>query len=218
MWMSSLVLATLAGPGLPSGQEALKERGAAIDQTKQKPSAAGNRQADHPVAISIRAGRFRMGSSDREWRHERREEPQHMVHIAAFELGATEVTRRQFATFADATGYRTDAERNAAGQQGCFVASNDYEHLRGYERGVDWRNPGFRQDESAPVVCVSWNDAQAYVRWLSHNPGEPWRLPTESQWEYAARAGTKPPLAQEIASPRTRQTTTAHGIITVAAP
>ena len=83
-------------------------------------------------------------------------------------MGRYEVTVGQFRAFASATGF--------GGSFGCFViGGND-----------TWRNPGFRQSNRHPVTCVTWDDAQEYVSWLSRRTGAVYRLPTESEWERAA--------------------------------
>ncbi len=130
-----------------------------------------------------------MGSPASEAGRHDDEGPQHRVTIAnAFVMGRTEVTVAQFRRFADETGYKTDAEKNT-GAQGCRA----WEKLDGrFERrpGRSWRSPGYEQSGTHSVVCVSWNDARAFVEWLSKKTGQQYRLPTEAEWEYAARAGT----------------------------
>ncbi|MGH8581487.1 MAG: formylglycine-generating enzyme family protein [Gammaproteobacteria bacterium] len=125
--------------------------------------------------VDIPGGTFQMGCSpgDGDCDDERpvytvSERPVHTVSINPFRMGKYEVTLGQFRRFVEAAGYRTDAGRGG---------------------GCDWKDPGFPQTERHPVVCVSWNDAQAYVHWLSRQGGGRYRLPSESEWEYAARAG-----------------------------
>jgi formylglycine-generating enzyme required for sulfatase activity len=141
-----------------------------------------------PAMVRIAAGSFTMGSPAKEPQREDDEGPQHQVQIAAFELGKTEVTRGQFKQFVQATGYRTEAEEG----DGCFVWK-DSSWTK--DKSFNWRNVGFAQGDDSPVVCVTWNDAQRYVGWLSQETGQTWRLPTEAEWEYAARAGTTTPFS-----------------------
>jgi formylglycine-generating enzyme required for sulfatase activity len=135
--------------------------------------------------VAIPAGRFAMGISPGEEEREvladrfhDRSQPQHAVEVQRFSAGKFEVTRGQYRAFAEATG---------AGSDGCFVwTGTEFEK----DATKDWRNPGYAQSDAHPVACVSWNDASAYARWLSGKTGPHYRLLTEAEWEYAARAGT----------------------------
>ena len=139
-----------------------------------------------PELVAIPPGTFWMGSDPAETEREgvpehqaAPERPRHLVSIGrSFAMGRSEVTRSEYAAFADATG------RSAAP---CLV----YANKRWYaEAGASWREPPFAQGTNHPVVCVNWADADAYVGWLSEQTGYRYRLPSEAEWEYAARAGT----------------------------
>ena len=148
-----------------------------------------------PEMVVLPAGRFTMGStaSEKSWaashggslKSVADESPQRVVSVRSFALGMYAVTRGEYAAFARETGH-------PAGD-GCGPDSFKWNK----QAGVTWQNPGFSQTERDPVVCVSWQDARAYVAWLNGNvriastSGDgPYRLPSESEWEYAARAGT----------------------------
>lgn len=141
-----------------------------------------------PEMVVIPEGTFRMGSPASEPGRSDDEGPQHSVAISAYALAKTEVTVGEFRRFVEATAYRTDAERNADGNTGCFTHQGGTEF--GWTSGMSWRDPGFSQSDRHPVVCVSWNDAQAYLNWLSDETGERYRLPSEAEQEYALRAGS----------------------------
>ena len=111
------------------------------------------------------------------------EGPRHRVKITRrFYLGKCEVTVGQFRQFVEATGYRTDAEKDGKGGQPPFQL--------GYNPEFNWQSPGFALAKDQPVVQVSWNDAVAFCRWLSEEEGKTYRLPTEAEWEYSCRAGS----------------------------
>lgn len=140
-------------------------------------------QVAGPELVLVRSGTFRMGdpvaigSSAPIAREVTIDRP--------FAVGKFEVTVADFRRFAEASGYKTDAERG----NGCFTYSGPSK-LWNFIAGTSWRQPGFAQADDHPVVCVSWNDAVAYTQWLSAQTGEKYRLPTEAEWEYIARAGT----------------------------
>ncbi|HKB47716.1 MAG TPA: formylglycine-generating enzyme family protein [Ktedonobacterales bacterium] len=134
---------------------------------------------DCPEMVVVPAGRFMMGGNEPQ---HVLEGPRHQVSIAAFAIGRTHVTRAQFQRFVSATGYAATSDCSN------FAASP----LRDgrLPRDANWPNPGFEQTDADPAVCMHFADAEAYVRWLSQHAGRPYRLPSEAEWEYAARAGT----------------------------
>ena len=130
--------------------------------------------------VRVPAGRFLMGSDTGDGD----ERPAHEVVLPRdFHVMRTEVTVRQFAAFVEATGYQTDAER---GNWAWLCPAAD---LAGPDRGLNWRTPGLEQSENHPAVVLTRNDAMAFCRWLGAQTGRSVRLPTEAEWEYAARAG-----------------------------
>jgi formylglycine-generating enzyme required for sulfatase activity len=133
--------------------------------------------------VDIPGGTYQMGCSPGDSECEDDERPAHTVSIKPFRMGKYEVTVGQFRRFVEGAGYRTDAERGG----NCWAVQADSQWAE--QAGRDWRNPGFPQTDRHPVMCVSWNDAEAYVQWLSRQGVGRYRLPSESEWEYAARAG-----------------------------
>jgi formylglycine-generating enzyme required for sulfatase activity len=179
-----------------------------LSAAQQGPRAAGTVLRDCPDCpemVVVPQGEFFMGSSDQEIERVvrltlpadeakyardtmQRERPQHVVRFAhQFALSRFRVTRDEFAVFVKETSYRTEG--------GCTVYDG---HMYRRQPNVSWRSPGFDQTGHDPVVCVSKVDADAYSAWLnaragidSNNSGTaPYRLPSEAEWEYAARAGT----------------------------
>jgi formylglycine-generating enzyme required for sulfatase activity len=150
-----------------------------------------NRQVDKAVQVpalppappdsfvSIPAGSFQMGSPSNEKGRYDDEGPLHDVAIAGFALSKYDVTQGEFAAFVKETGYD-------AGNSCYTFETGEWES----HDGRSWRDPGFHQTNRDPVVCVNRNDIDAYAEWLGGKTGHRYRLPTEAEWEYAARAGT----------------------------
>jgi formylglycine-generating enzyme required for sulfatase activity len=155
--------------------------------------------------VGVPAGSFLMGSSTAEIKRGLEllppdeseadkltfatEQPQHSVTIArSFGMSSYLVTRDEYAAFVRETDYSSSGD--------CTLFVNHR-----YEQRADagWRSPGFAQSDRDPAVCVSWHDALAYITWLNSRlrgrtsvvDDGPYRLPSEAEWEYAARAGTK---------------------------
>jgi formylglycine-generating enzyme required for sulfatase activity len=133
-----------------------------------------------PELVVVPAGSFTMGSPSTETGRESAESPQHLVTLARpFAVARFEVTIDQFAEFVRDSGYEP-ASKCWANQRGKWELRTDR----------SWRSPGYAQAGSHPVACIGWDDAKAYATWLSRKTGKTYRLLTEAEWEYAARAGT----------------------------
>ncbi|MCL2715967.1 MAG: formylglycine-generating enzyme family protein [Alphaproteobacteria bacterium] len=166
-----------------------------------------------PELVVVPAGSFMMGSPASEKGRDYDEGPQHEVKIAhPFAVGKFHVTVDQFAAFVEATGYDAGSlcwgwngrrpeirERWSSKASLNIVTAGGTSTSEGQgqrpepqmEHAAATRlHPGFAQERSHPVVCVSWKDAKAYVAWLSRNTGKTYRLLTESEFEYAARGGS----------------------------
>ena len=139
--------------------------------------------------VGIPAGTFVMGSPRTESGRFNSEGPQHSVAIKAFALGRYDVTSKEFLTFLRETGYQPAA---------CNPILDMKWHSPGGGRAY---SPYYGEPLRWPAVCLDWRDAERYIAWLNEkvrlahpDPDRatgPYRLPTEAEWEYAARAGTK---------------------------
>ena len=159
----------------------------AVASADSSSSQVGERFRDCPECpemVAVPAGSYRMGSPSYEQGRRKDEGPVHEVTIAApFAIGRHEVTVAEFTRFKDAEG-DLPADYCVAYDEG-----GEWGEWRP-RMGGGWHDPGFDQSGRHPVTCVSWHSARAYAAWLSWKTGEQYRLPSESEWEYAARAGT----------------------------
>lgn len=191
----------------------IPSRFGSIDQSNIGTFFSNNHNALHEGMIWIKGDEFTMGCSEKEGRPD--EYPQHNVKVDGFWMDATEVTNAQFQKFLDATGYITTAEKTPdwnelkkqlppgtpKPDESLLVAASlvftppshavslkDASQWWSWIKGASWRHPegpgsSIKGLEDYPVVHVSWEDANAYAKWAGK------RLPTEAEWEFAARGG-----------------------------
>ena len=130
-----------------------------------------------PEMIVIPAGHFIQGTNATEMEPQVNEGPMRQVTIDyALAVSRYEITKAEFAFFATESGYLGE---------GCYIYNGAWK----MEDSRSWRSPGFDQEDNHPVTCISWNDAQSYVRWLTYKTDRKYRLLSSSEWEYAARSG-----------------------------
>ena len=188
-------------------EEAARKRAAEERLRREKEEAERQRQAllrrlKVPETVKVPAGEFIMGrtrkqvdevikqcvkagnskSNCKRWYEDQL--PQHTVYVDDFEIAKYPLTVAQFEIFVKETGHRTTAEKKGSG----WVWTGKWEE----RKGADWRHPhgpdsDIKGKEDHPVTQVSWHDAVAYCQWLSEKTGQTWRLPTEAEWEKAAR-------------------------------
>lgn len=130
--------------------------------------------------VPVPAGCFQMGNGFSDAYH--LEKPVHEVCLDEFSIAKYDVTVGAFRRFVQESGYVTEAESSG----GCYAYDGASWRMNS---GASWRSPGFKQDDSHPVVCVTWDDAARYAAWLSGKDAKSYHLPSEAQWEYAARSG-----------------------------
>ena len=133
-----------------------------------------------PQLIKIMPGKFLKGSPEDVSGSRADERPLHRVNIDySFLAGRYEVKRIEYQQFLDETGYDMSGGCYGATENGIILGEN-----------LNWYDPGYEVSDDHPVVCVSWNDSKAYVKWLTLKTGFKYRLFSESEWEYIAKAGT----------------------------
>ncbi|WP_298503805.1 formylglycine-generating enzyme family protein [uncultured Maribacter sp.] len=145
-----------------------------------------------PEMVVIPSGSVYVGSYEEEIGRKKGERKRVLATIAnSFALAKTEVTLGQYRVFMEETKYKSNqAFYKGEPLVGCnYFDGKSY----GYVAEHNWKNPGYPQRETDPVVCVSWSDADAYAQWLSKKTGRMYRVPSAVEFEYASRAGSSSP-------------------------
>ncbi len=158
----------------------------------QEPSETFNDCDGCPEMVVIPAGSVYIGSHEEEIGRKKGERKRVKATIVKpFAMAKNEVTLAQYRIFMEETNYKSNqAFYKGEPLVGCnFFDGKSY----GYVAEHNWKNPGYPQRETDPVVCVSWSDADAYAQWLSKKTGRTYRVPSTVEFEYASRAGSSSP-------------------------
>ncbi len=157
----------------------------------QKLTDSSKSKVQYPEMGYVEGGSFTMGCKGSQLNKcNNNETPAHKVHVYNFYISKYLITVKEFRRFIKATGYRTTADVEGSSMTVLYGGKADF------KSGVNWEYDaaGNKRDASQddqPVVHISWNDAEAYCEWLSKETGKIFRLPTEAEWEFAARGGNK---------------------------
>ncbi len=162
------------GDGAAVGVRGISAPTATVSAEKNLPTGPFADCDTCPSMVAVVAGRFVMGSPPIEKGRRDTEGPVDVTIKEPFAAGRYEVTRDQFAVFVDDTKYSMGG--------GCAVSGRS-------SQSANWRQPGFEQAGTHPVVCITWRDARAYVAWLTQKTKKTYRLLSESEWEFMARGG-----------------------------
>lgn len=177
----SIIISTMCLVFIPNQAHAVTQEKTAKSKSVSKSLKAGKSFrdcAECPEMVVIPKGSLKMGSPDTEDGRNDNESPEHQVVLASFAVGKHEVTRAQFAAFVKQAKYIPAAQCK-------LLVDGKFE-----ESTAGWLLPGFPQTDKHPVVCINWDDAKAYAIWISKKTGKSYRLPTEAEWEYAARGSS----------------------------
>ncbi|WP_022954665.1 formylglycine-generating enzyme family protein [Leucothrix mucor] len=192
----AVIVAVVLGIKLSGQTIADKAQQLVVNNPQYKVIPQGEAPGLYPNMLPIPGGEMVMGCSvgkddivgcrDTEY-------PAHLVTVKSFEIAQHEVTVAQFRQFILETDYLTDSEKELVG---CVSLNLNQGKPSWYmDPEYSWHSSRFEMSEESPVVCISWDDTQAYIKWINAKTGRQYRLPTGAEWEYAARAGSSTAFA-----------------------
>lgn len=133
---------------------------------------------DYPIMVKVKGGKFKMGSKE----GQENEKPVHTVKLGSFHISQYEITVKEYLAFCEATNDNYPEWLEAGNVFNVETGSDNFYKIVGYSR---------TGSDNLPIVGVNWANAVAYCKWLSEETGDKYRLPTEAEWEFAARGGRK---------------------------